>query len=84
VEDREAYEKAKKRMEAKIGFYIHLAVYAGVNCSTHCHQPNHFTSIPLVQMAIVRMGDRPILPGDVYFCLLRQESGQTAIPYFSG
>jgi len=31
VEDREAYEKAKKRMEAKIGFYIHLAVYAGVN-----------------------------------------------------
>ncbi len=27
----EAYEKAKKRVEAKIGFYIHLAVYVGVN-----------------------------------------------------
>jgi len=31
VEDREAYQRAKKRVEAKIGFYIHLAVYAGVN-----------------------------------------------------
>ena len=31
MEDREAYEKAKKRVEAKIGFYIHLAVYVGVN-----------------------------------------------------
>jgi hypothetical protein len=27
----EAYEKAKKRVEAKIGFYVHLAVYVGVN-----------------------------------------------------
>ena len=27
----EAYERAKKRVEAKIGFYIHLAVYVGVN-----------------------------------------------------
>ena len=27
----EAYERAKKRIEAKIGFYIHLAVYVGVN-----------------------------------------------------
>jgi bacteriorhodopsin len=31
VENQEAYEKAKKRVEAKIGFYIHLAVYVGVN-----------------------------------------------------
>ena len=31
MENREAYEKAKKRVEAKIGFYIHLAVYVGVN-----------------------------------------------------
>ncbi len=31
MEDREAYQRAKKRVEAKIGFYIHLAVYAGVN-----------------------------------------------------
>ena len=31
VENREAYEKAKKRVEARIGFYIHLAVYVGVN-----------------------------------------------------
>jgi hypothetical protein len=27
----EAYERAKKRVEAKVGFYIHLAVYVGVN-----------------------------------------------------
>ena len=27
----EAYEKAKKKVDAKIGFYIHLAVYIGVN-----------------------------------------------------
>ena len=31
MENREAYEKAKKRVEAKIGFYIHFVVYAGVN-----------------------------------------------------
>ena len=29
--NQEAYEKAKKRVEAKIGFYIHLSVYVGVN-----------------------------------------------------
>ena len=31
MENQEAYEKAKKRVEAKVGFYIHLAVYVGVN-----------------------------------------------------
>jgi hypothetical protein len=31
VGNSEAYERAKKRVEAKIGFYTHLAVYAGVN-----------------------------------------------------
>jgi hypothetical protein len=31
MESHEAYEKAKRRVEAKIGFYIHVAVYAGVN-----------------------------------------------------
>jgi hypothetical protein len=31
VENQEAYQKAKERVEAKIGFYIHLAVYIGVN-----------------------------------------------------
>ncbi len=31
MEDQEAYQKAKKRVEAKIGFFIHLAVYVGVN-----------------------------------------------------
>ena len=31
MENPEAYERAKKRVEAKIGFYIHLAVYVGVN-----------------------------------------------------
>ena len=31
MENQEAYQKAKKRVEAKIGFYIHLAVYVGVN-----------------------------------------------------
>jgi hypothetical protein len=31
VENQEAYQKAKKRVEAKLGFYIHLAVYVGVN-----------------------------------------------------
>jgi hypothetical protein len=31
MESQEAYEKAKRRVEAKIGFYIHLAVYVGVN-----------------------------------------------------
>ena len=30
-EDQEAYLKARKRVEAKIGFYIHLVCYAGVN-----------------------------------------------------
>jgi hypothetical protein len=31
MENQEAYQRAKKRVEAKIGFYIHLAVYGGVN-----------------------------------------------------
>lgn len=31
MEEQEAYLKAKKRVEAKIGFYIHLAFYVGVN-----------------------------------------------------
>lgn len=31
MENQAAYEKAKKRVEAKLGFYIHLAVYVGAN-----------------------------------------------------
>jgi hypothetical protein len=31
MEDQQAYEKARKRVEAKIAFYIHLTVYVGVN-----------------------------------------------------
>lgn len=31
MENQEAYQRAKRRAEAKIGFYIHLAVYMGVN-----------------------------------------------------
>jgi hypothetical protein len=31
VNDQESYEKARKRVEARIGFYIHLGVYVAVN-----------------------------------------------------
>ena len=31
MENQEAYQKAKKRVEVKIGFYIHLSVYVVVN-----------------------------------------------------
>lgn len=31
METEETYKRAKRRVEAKIGFYIHLAVYVGVN-----------------------------------------------------
>lgn len=31
MDNQEAYQRAKRRAEAKIGFYIHLAVYVGVN-----------------------------------------------------
>ena len=31
MENQETYRRAKRRAEAKIGFYIHLAVYVGVN-----------------------------------------------------
>lgn len=31
MENQEAYQKAKKRVEAKLGFYIHLTVYLIVN-----------------------------------------------------
>jgi len=31
MENRDAYQRAKKRVEAKFGFYIHLAVYIAVN-----------------------------------------------------
>ncbi len=29
--DEETYQKAKKRVEVRIGFYIHLVLYVGVN-----------------------------------------------------
>jgi hypothetical protein len=31
MENEETYQRARRRVEAKIGFYIHLAVYVGVN-----------------------------------------------------
>jgi len=31
MENQEAYQRAKKRAEAKLGFYLHLAVYIVVN-----------------------------------------------------
>jgi len=31
MENQETYRRAKRRVEAKIGFYIHLTVYVGVN-----------------------------------------------------
>ncbi|MGO8987265.1 MAG: 2TM domain-containing protein [bacterium] len=31
MEKDETYQRARKRVEAKIGFYIHLSVYVGVN-----------------------------------------------------
>jgi len=31
MENQQAYQRAKKRVEAKCGFYIHLAVYLAVN-----------------------------------------------------
>ncbi len=31
MEDRDLYERSKKRVEARIGFYIHLLVYLAVN-----------------------------------------------------
>ena len=31
MENQEAYERAKKKVEAKLGFYIHLAAYIVVN-----------------------------------------------------
>jgi hypothetical protein len=32
MENQEAYQRAKRRVEAKIGFFIHLAIYIIVNC----------------------------------------------------
>jgi hypothetical protein len=31
MENEESYQRARKRVEAKIGFYIHLSAYVGVN-----------------------------------------------------
>ncbi len=31
MENQEAYQQAKESVETKIGFYIHLTVYVGVN-----------------------------------------------------
>jgi hypothetical protein len=31
MENQEAYNKAKEKVEARLGFYTHLAVYVGVN-----------------------------------------------------
>ena len=32
MEDQQVYQRAKERAESKIQFYIHLAVFLGVNC----------------------------------------------------
>ncbi len=31
MEDKETYEKAKTRVEAKMGFYVHLVIFVAVN-----------------------------------------------------
>lgn len=31
IEDQDAYQRAKKRAEAKFGFYVHLTIYVAVN-----------------------------------------------------
>jgi len=31
MHDQDAYERARRRVEARFGFYIHLAVYVAVN-----------------------------------------------------
>ena len=31
MENQETYQRARKRVEAKIGFYIHFAIYIAVN-----------------------------------------------------
>ncbi|MGD2126641.1 MAG: 2TM domain-containing protein [Desulfobacteraceae bacterium] len=31
MEEQETYQRAKRRVEAKIGFYIHLGAYLGMN-----------------------------------------------------
>ena len=31
MENQEAYKRAKKKVEAKFGFYIHLSIYIAVN-----------------------------------------------------
>lgn len=31
MENQKAYQKARRRVEAKVGFYIHLSVYTAVN-----------------------------------------------------
>lgn len=72
MENQEAYEKAKKRVEAKIGFYIRLAVYVGVNVLLMIINLSTFR-IPLVQVAFIGMGDRSILPWHVDFRLLREK-----------
>ncbi len=33
MENEEAYKKAKERVEAKLGFYVHLCIYIVVNIS---------------------------------------------------
>ena len=32
MEDQQVYQRAKEKAESKIQFYIHLAVFLGVNC----------------------------------------------------
>jgi hypothetical protein len=31
MQDQNAYERARRRVEAKLGFYIHLVIYVAVN-----------------------------------------------------
>lgn len=60
MEHQEAYQRAKKRAEAKFGFYIHLSVYIAVSILLTHYKSKFIHPIPMVQLAAHGMGHRCI------------------------
>ena len=63
MENKELYERAKRRVKARMGFYTHLGIYAAVNAVLFLASFNETGTVRVcvVHLAAGRLGDVPDL-----------------------
>jgi hypothetical protein len=69
MEDHETYEKVKKRVETKMGFYVHLVIFIAVNILLIII--NYTTSPQYLwfKWPLIGMGDRDTLSPSWCLCI---------------